>query len=99
MCALTDKQPAYSFGAHLKSLRKALDLTQVELAQRTSCSPVTIKKLEADALRPSKQMAERLAECLGIMHSERAYFLHMARAGDPRHEAYGGADMPVLRLP
>jgi predicted ATPase/class 3 adenylate cyclase len=69
-----------SFGAWLRRRRKALDLTQAELAQRVSCVIGTIKSIEADARRPSKQMAERLAAVLELGSEERALFLKVARA-------------------
>lgn len=68
-----------SFGQWLKKRRKALDLTQEELAQRVPCAVITLQKLEADQRRPSKQMAERLAEHLGIALEERPAFVRFAR--------------------
>jgi class 3 adenylate cyclase len=69
-----------SFGYWLRRRRKALDLTQAELAQRVGCVVTTIKKLEADERRPSKQLAERLADILQITPAERTAFLQAARA-------------------
>jgi transcriptional regulator with XRE-family HTH domain len=69
-----------SFGYWIKRRRKALDLTQDELAQRVGCATGTIKKIESDERRPSRQMAERLAECLEIPAAEQAAFLKTARA-------------------
>ncbi|HEY2979444.1 MAG TPA: adenylate/guanylate cyclase domain-containing protein [Burkholderiaceae bacterium] len=69
-----------SFGYWLRRRRKALDLTQADLAQRVGCVVTTIKKIEADARRPSKQLAERLADCLAIPPDERVAFLQAARA-------------------
>ncbi len=69
-----------SFGYWLRRRRKALDLTQDELAQRVGCALGTIKKLETDQRRPSKQLAERLADLLNISADERAAFLKAARA-------------------
>lgn len=43
-----------SFGYWLRRRRKALDLTQVALAQKVSCSQAAIKKIEAGERRPSK---------------------------------------------
>jgi len=60
-----------SFGRWLSARRHLPDLTQDELAQRVGCSVVTIRKLEADERRTSKQVAERLANSLGIAQSER----------------------------
>src|SRR5215211_4064552 len=70
----------HSFGYWLRRRRKALDLTQAELAQRASCSLELIQKIETDARRPSRQMVEKLADVLGIEASERAAFIQAARA-------------------
>jgi transcriptional regulator with XRE-family HTH domain len=39
-----------SFGYWVRRRRKALDLTQEELARQVGCSPVTIRKIEAIAM-------------------------------------------------
>lgn len=64
-----------SFGTWLKRRRKALDLTQADLAQRVSCSVVSIRKFESDTQRPSRQLAELLAAQLQIPPEERASFV------------------------
>jgi predicted ATPase/class 3 adenylate cyclase len=69
-----------SFGYWLRRWRRARDLTQEALAQRVGCAVVTISKFERDELRPSRQVAERLAECLAIASEERAAFIKAARA-------------------
>ena len=69
-----------SFGDWLRRRRKALDLTQEVLARQVGCAVVTIRKIEADERRPSRQIAERLAECLQIPPTDRAAFLQAARA-------------------
>src|SRR4028119_487825 len=68
-----------SFGRWLKQRRKALELTQDDLARLVNCSEITIRKIEANERRPSKQIAELLADQLGIAPSERAAFLQFAR--------------------
>jgi predicted ATPase/class 3 adenylate cyclase/DNA-binding CsgD family transcriptional regulator len=70
----------FSFGAWLRRRRRALDLTQAELAQRVGCVPGTIKSIEAETRRPSKQLAARLADVLGLEATEHALFLKVARA-------------------
>jgi len=70
----------HSFGYWLRRRRKALDLTQAELAQSVSCSPDLIQKIEADARRPSRQLAEKLADRLGLDAAERVAFVQAARA-------------------
>jgi predicted ATPase/class 3 adenylate cyclase len=70
----------HSFGYWLRRRRRALDLTQDELARQTGCALETIKKIEIDARRPSRQMAERLADVLQVAPDERAAFIKAARA-------------------
>jgi predicted ATPase/transcriptional regulator with XRE-family HTH domain len=70
-----------SFGQWLKKRRKALDLTQKELAQRLGCAVITIQKIEADQRKPSKQMAGLLAVQLSIPPAEFPSFVKYARLG------------------
>ncbi len=63
----------------MKKRRKALDLTQVELAQRIGCAVITVQKIEADRRRPSKQMAELLADQLEIPPADIQSFIRFAR--------------------
>jgi predicted ATPase/DNA-binding XRE family transcriptional regulator len=73
------KDQDYSFGAWIGRRRKSLDLTQPEMAERLHCSLDTIKKVETDARRPSKQLAELLAVQLNIPQEHRALFIECAR--------------------
>jgi predicted ATPase/DNA-binding XRE family transcriptional regulator len=70
----------YSFGEWVRRRRKALDLTQQALANLVGCAVVTIKKIEQDERRPSRVMAERLADCLSIQVGDRSAFLRAALA-------------------
>jgi predicted ATPase/DNA-binding XRE family transcriptional regulator len=72
-----------SFGYWLRRQRKALDLTQQALADRVGCSAAAIKKIESDERRPSRQIAERLADVLGVPASQREMFLDIARGIRP----------------
>lgn len=69
----------YSFGTWIKRRRKALDLTQQELAARIGCSLSLIFKIESDERRPSRQIAQLLADHLEIPHDQRELFLKVAR--------------------
>jgi predicted ATPase/DNA-binding XRE family transcriptional regulator len=69
----------YSFGNWVRRQRKALDLTQQELAQRVGCSVSAILKIEADERRPSRQVAELLAQHLQIPADQTDLFLKVAR--------------------
>lgn len=69
-----------SFGRWVRRRRKALDLTQPELAERIGCSLSAIRKIEGDERRPSRQIAALLAEHLQIAPEERENFVKVARA-------------------
>ena len=69
-----------SFGQWLKRRRRLLDLTQKELARRTGCAEGTIRKIEADSRRPSKQLALLLAQHLQIPSAQQDEFVQFARA-------------------
>src|SRR5579862_935009 len=68
-----------SFGQWLKQRRKTLDLTREDLAGRIGCAVVTLTKIEAEECRPSKQMAELLAQHLNIPAHEYPAFVRFAR--------------------
>ena len=68
-----------SFGSWVKRRRKALDITQYELARRVACSGSLIFKIESDERRPSRQLAELLARHLEIPGDQRDLFLKVAR--------------------
>src|SRR6266511_5735826 len=71
--------PDTTFSRWLKQRRRALDLTQEELAQAVGCAVETIRKLEAGKRRPSKPLAERLAQLLRVPPAEQPAFLALAR--------------------
>jgi predicted ATPase/transcriptional regulator with XRE-family HTH domain len=68
-----------TFGKWVKRRRKALDLTQQQLAHRVGCSLATIIKIEAEERRPSRQIAELLAQELDLPPDQHALFLKIAR--------------------
>lgn len=69
-----------TFGQVVKTHRHKMGLTQEELARRVGCASVTLRKIEYDDLRPSVQIAERLAAALNIPLEERPVFVRLARA-------------------
>src|SRR5215207_9766005 len=68
-----------SFGMWIRKRRKALDITQRELAQRVGCSDSLIFKIESDERRPSRQITKLLAEHLEIPIEQRDLFLKVGR--------------------
>lgn len=68
-----------SFGRWLRRRRRELDLTQEELARQVGCASITIRKLEAEHIRPSKKLAEALGKPLGVPEQRLAEFIGFAR--------------------
>ncbi|HYP41891.1 MAG TPA: tetratricopeptide repeat protein [Chloroflexia bacterium] len=70
------------FGQWLRERRQSLDMTREDLAEKVSCARVTIAKIEHGERRPSKQVAERLAEALRLPVEEHPAFVRWARGLD-----------------
>ncbi len=68
-----------TFGRWLKLRRRGLGLTQAQLGKQIGYAGESIRKVEADELRPSRQMAEKLAVALGIAAAEQSAFIRFAR--------------------
>ncbi|RIK37265.1 MAG: XRE family transcriptional regulator, partial [Chloroflexi bacterium] len=75
-----------TFGRWLKLRRRSLGLTQAQLGEQIGYAGETIRKVEADELRPSRQMAEKLAKALEIAPEEQAAFVRFARDEASRDE-------------
>ena len=68
-----------TFGQWLKQRRRQLDLTQDELAQQIGCSVATVRKIEQDERRPSKQLTELMTTALKIPPAQQSAFITFAR--------------------
>ncbi|HEX8968156.1 MAG TPA: tetratricopeptide repeat protein, partial [Chloroflexota bacterium] len=79
-----------SFGQRLRALRRDHDLSQADLADHAACSVNTVRKLEADQRRPSRDLAVRLASVFELPQRERADFLRLARGT----QAMGRPNLP-----
>src|SRR5687768_4020418 len=82
-----------SFGAWLRRRRKALDITQAELAHGAGCVVGTIRSIEGEVRRPSRQLAARLADCLKLEQAEREAFIRAAR------KQLGADQLPLASAP
>ncbi|MEO8393975.1 MAG: tetratricopeptide repeat protein [Chloroflexota bacterium] len=78
-----------SFGQWLKQRRITIGFIQEDLAQQLGCATVTLRKIEADERRPSKQIAELLAEHLHIPLDDRQAFVDFARGEAKEAAAFG----------
>jgi len=67
------------FGAWIAARRKACDLSQRGLAELLTYSEETIGAIEAGRSRPSKHLAKKLADVLGIAEPEQPNFIAWAR--------------------
>jgi len=68
-----------SFGTWLRQRRRTLDLTQKALAEQVGCAEITVRRMEADAYKPSNELAIVLFEKLGVSESERPQWVAFAR--------------------
>ncbi|MBK7456100.1 MAG: tetratricopeptide repeat protein [Anaerolineales bacterium] len=68
-----------SFGKWLRQKRRILDLTQEAFADQAGCARITLRRIESDALKPSKELALLLLEKAGIPQHEREAWLPFAR--------------------
>jgi predicted ATPase/DNA-binding XRE family transcriptional regulator len=88
---MTSKHDQSTFGRWVKRRRRALGLTQEQLAERVCCALVTIQKIETDVRRPSSELAERIADVLAIPAESRDPFLALARI----HPEARSTDLPA----
>jgi len=90
------EEKLYSFGVWVRQRRKGLGLTQAALAHRVGCAEVTIRKVEADTMRPSPEMAEVLASKLDIPLPDRSAFIEAGRGGRGGSRLGSDANVPPL---
>src|SRR5689334_9114675 len=80
-----------AFGPWLRSRRRVLDLTQEDLAQKSNCSIVTIRKIESGDLIPSRDLARQLALALELPAAQHEAFIAFARSPQATAPATGFA--------
>jgi predicted ATPase/DNA-binding NarL/FixJ family response regulator/DNA-binding XRE family transcriptional regulator len=68
-----------TFGRWMKRLRAELDLTQDRLGEQVGCAGQTIRSFESGIRRPSRELAERLADALDVSPVQRTGFVRLAR--------------------
>src|SRR6266542_3642850 len=79
-----------SFGEWLRKQRRALDLSRQAFADQVGCAEVTLRRIEAGTLKPSKELANMLLEKLGIPETERPHWISFAR---------GSSSFPTQSIP
>src|SRR5688572_6676536 len=72
-------QDEISFGDWLRKQRRTLDLTRQTFANQVGCAEVTLRRIEAGTLKPSKELAQIILEKLGIPEMELPHWISFAR--------------------
>ena len=93
-------QEQISFGAWLRKQRRTFDITRQAFADQVGCAEVTLRRIEAGTLKPSKELANLLLENLGISEPERPKWISFARgvSGFPLPSSQP-SNQPLTNLP
>src|SRR5262245_2912606 len=67
------------FGRWVKRLRAEVDLTQERLGKQVGCAAQTIRSFESGIRRPSRELADRMADALEVPPEQRTGFVRLAR--------------------
>lgn len=90
-----------SFGKWLYNRRRALDLTRQALADQAGCAEITLRRIENNTLKPSRELALILLEKLGIPEEARPHWIGFARGltGNPEQPGAPPLTRPPTNLP
>jgi transcriptional regulator with XRE-family HTH domain len=93
-------QEELSFAVWLRKQRRALDLSRQAFADQAGCAEVTLRRIEAGTLKPSRELASIILEQLGIPETERPRWISYARvlSGFPLSSALP-SNKPITNLP
>ena len=96
---MTDEE--MTFGTWLHRERRRLDLSRRALADRAGCAEITLRRIEAGTLKPSKELARLLLEQVGIPASGLERWIPFARgiSGYPEQPGATISAIPASRLP
>jgi len=89
------------FGEWLRKQRRALDLSRQDLANQAGCAEITLRRIEAGTLKPSKELAFLLLDKIGIPDGERLQWVAFARgtASLPTNQTLSSPSEPKTNLP
>jgi predicted ATPase/DNA-binding XRE family transcriptional regulator len=89
-----------SFGTWARNQRRLLDLTRQALANQVGCAEVTLRRIENDTLKPSRELALILLEKLGIPENDRQQWVQFARGltGHPKQAVDSSPAKPLTNL-
>jgi predicted ATPase/DNA-binding XRE family transcriptional regulator len=93
-------QEEITFGIWLRKHRRALDLSRQAFAAQVGCAEVTLRRIEAGTLKPSKELANIVLERLGIPETERTGWISFARGlSSFPSQSLPTSNKPKLNLP
>src|SRR6185503_9848760 len=93
-------QEEISFGKWLRKQRRALDLTRQAFADQVGCAEVTLRRMEAGTLKPSKELASIVLEKLGVAEAEWSQWISFARGlSDFPHPVSSSSNKRITNLP
>jgi non-specific serine/threonine protein kinase len=92
-------QEEISFGIWLRKQRRALDLTRQAFAHQVGCAEVTLRRIEAGTLKPSRELAGLILEKLGVSELERSQWISFARGNSGFPRPATAANKPITNLP
>src|SRR5512147_736668 len=78
-----DRPETDHFGEWLRKQRRLQDLTQQELADEVGCARVTLRRIEAGTLRPSRELSKVFLERFGIPSEGQEPWILFARGLGP----------------
>lgn len=87
-----------SFGGWLRAERRNGGLTQDQFGKIVFCAAITLRKIENDQLRPSRELADSIAASLGVPNSEREAVVDWARARRGQFIVLPSPNYPVDRV-
>ena len=68
-----------SFGEWVRRQRRGQDLSRKVLASQVGCAEITLRRIEAGSLKPSRELAGILLAKLGVPDGELEAWIHFAR--------------------
>jgi len=90
------------FGEWLRKQRRTLDLSRQDLANQAGCAEITLRRIEAGTLKPSKELASILLEKVGVPQNELEQWVRFARGQSgtpleqPASESRPHTNLPAL---
>jgi len=83
---LSSKRPVMNLGVAIKSIRKKLNITQFDLAEKCNISQTSLSQIETGLKRPSSKTLKKICDVLDVPESV-VYILAMQETDVPSSKA------------